>query len=172
MRGYPGPVQITIDSEPDAVWKLIAGAASWPNLMPHIQSLQICSTTGRGQIARVTALRHQVPVTSRCLLAVIDEGRCFRVFYLDGIASGLAETWQVTGDGNGRVTLGCSIDEWSKRWNPLRRFARRWMVEPLAGRMLDMICLLAEADYLAHLDVDTGDGPTTASSQVADNNVG
>lgn len=164
----PRYLEVTVDGDADTIRKLVTGVHAWPELIPSIRSVDHCNWTDKGEIARVTALRRQIPVRSRCLFATIGEGWCFRVFYLDGAASGLVESWRVRDRDNGPVRLVVTIGAWRGARNPVRLVARCLVVAPMVQHRLEMIALLAEADYLAHSEAEPGCVFDPAASSLQD----
>jgi len=153
-----GVYEASIDGDLPAVYRLVTELESWPDLFPHVTSVDVLWRGGESVVARVRASRSGIPLTWTCRLDTDQAAARVLVQHVDGFARGLRATWTFDPLPARRKRARLAID-YHTHWPSRDRWLARRVLADLATRTVSMVVLLAEADRATHQRRDAGHGP-------------
>lgn len=147
--------EIIINGDLQTIYRLGAEIENWPRLLPHYRSVEIVRQQGNRYMARMKATRSGIPVSWSCLQARDPDTPRVYFKHIGGFTKGMEVAWDFEERPDGTVAVRISHD-FRKGW-PVDAFDRfvsdqivgGFFVGNIAGKTLQMVKLLAEADRIA-----------------------
>ena len=170
--------EITIAGDLMTIYRLGAEIEKWPDLLPHYRSVDLLWQSGNQCVARMKAWRDGIPVSWMCFQERIQSEPKVVFRHIGGFTRGMIATWVFQENPDNTVTVRI-IHEFRKGW-PVQGFDRfvtdrvvgEFFTHNIAGKTLNMVKVLAEADRDAHSgpmgirgeDLLTGENPSALRS--------
>lgn len=147
--------EIIIDGDLQTIYRLGSEIENWPKLLPHYRSVEIVRSQGNRYMARMKASRSGIPVSWSCLQERDPVTPRVLFQHVGGFTRGMEVAWDFEERPDGKVTVRISHD-FHKGW-PVDAFDRfvsdtivgEFFVANIAGKTLEMVKLLAEAERVA-----------------------
>lgn len=148
--------EITIDGEMMTIYRLGAEIENWPNLLPHYRSVDVLWRSGNQMVARMRASRDGIPVSWVCFQERFPDIPRVTFRHIDGFTRGMQVAWEFEQHPDDTVTVRIIHD--FRKGLPIPALDRfvtdrvvgEFFTHAIAGKTLDMVRLLAEADRNAH----------------------
>jgi ribosome-associated toxin RatA of RatAB toxin-antitoxin module len=150
-------IEIRIDGDLTAIYKLGAEIEQWPNLLPHYRDVRVRWQEGNRCVARMYASRDGIPVSWMCWQERDPATPRITFRHIGGFTRGMVAVWTFDQHDDDTVTARIT-HEFRKGWpiQSLDRFVTDTIVgefftHNIAGKTLGMVKLLAEAERAAEL---------------------
>jgi hypothetical protein len=156
---------ITIDGDLMTIYRLGAEIERWPDLLPHYRKVDVLwredSADGSHTrcVAKMAAWRDGIPTSWMCHQERIASEPTIIFRHIAGFTRGMEVAWVFAENPDGTVTVRI-IHDFSKGIPvaALDRFVSekvvgQFFIDNIAGKTLEMVRLLAEADRMAHAGV-------------------
>ena len=149
---------ITINGDLQTIYRLGAQIENWPSLLPHYRYVDVLWQDGNRMVARMGASRDGLPVSWMCYQERFPDEPRVTFRHIDGFTRGMEVAWTFQQHDDGTVTVRIA-HAFRKGWPVLDRFVSakvvgEFFVAAIAGKTLEQVKLLAEAERAAHRGVD------------------
>ncbi|MDO8681936.1 MAG: SRPBCC family protein [Armatimonadota bacterium] len=86
---------ITINAEPDRVFKLAADVLNWPNILPHYRWVRAIGESGSSLIVEMAAKRSMIPVKWTSIQTLDRDLRRIYYEHIGGATRGMWVEWTI-----------------------------------------------------------------------------
>jgi ribosome-associated toxin RatA of RatAB toxin-antitoxin module len=145
-------IEIRIDGDLEAIYRLGAEIEHWPRLLPHYRDVRVLWHEGNRCVAKMYASRDGIPVSWMCWQERDPATPKITFRHIGGFTRGMVAVWTFDKHPDDTVTARIT-HEFRKGWpiQGLDRFVTDRIVgdfftHSIAGKTLGMVKLLAEAD--------------------------
>lgn len=136
---------VPVDADPDAVFKLLANLDAWPNLLPHVRSLE----QGPARRPTITFVWRWIPLALAVTVRTDERLRTLEQRFGSKSGVRVACNWSVdNGPDNTAIMRLDARLAYAPLWS--RGLVQHAILPDLSKATLAMVQLLAESDRLAH----------------------